>query len=569
MTEGVTPAAPLRIVLLLDSMTVPHWIAEQIASILRSEFAEIVGIVLNNAEGIRSARATKRTATGRIANAWRLRNRVLTDRYLRFDAWRYPAVGSDPFLTRDIAEHLEGIPCIESSPRRTTFSDYLDDESLAALRALEPDVALRFGFRVLRGPVLNAPRYGVWSYHHGDNTVNRGGPPGLWEVFLGWPSTGAVLQRLTDEIDGGVVLARTAVATHPISVHQNRITLYRAAAPLLLRKLRELSRRGAAAAKSLPAEPQMGAYSNRLFVQPTARELVSGVVSLSLRLLRRKFHDLVSKEQWQLAYAVDSRMPETNETPQTAMFRLKPLVPPPDRFWADPCAVLADGRSFIFFEELVFAENKGRICAVELDARGRVGESYTVLEKPHHLSYPFVFRHRDDWYMYVESSERGVQEVYRASSFPQAWVLDRELDLGQPVADATIAFLAERWWLFASTRPTAEGTFDDLSLFYGDSPLGPWTPHAANPVVTDARSARPAGRLFEVDGATIRPSQDCTPNYGFGIVFNRIARIDPEGYCEEAVSRVSPIWHPSLRGIHTVSAAGPLTVVDVRVSVRR
>jgi len=567
MPEDERLPPPVRLVLLLDSMTVPRWVAQQIESIRQCDFVEIVGIVLNQAEG-GPAHPGRRTLLRRMRNAWRLRNRVLLERYLRFDAWRYPATGSDPFAWEDLTSLLEEIPRIDAYPRQTAYSDYLDDAAIDALRALLPDVALRFGFRILRGAVLGLPRFGVWSYHHGDNTVNRGSPPGLWEVFLGWPSTGAVLQRLSEDLDAGVVLARTAVATNPISIHQNRITLYRASAPLLLQKLRELSRRGASAAESMPGEPPFSAYENRLFTAPTSFELATGIVALALRLVRRKFRAVTTKEQWQLAYAFDQRRPDTNHAPQAAMFRFKPLVPPPDRFWADPCVVNAHGRSFVFFEELVFAENKGRICVIELGPHGAAGAARTVIETPYHLSYPCVFRHLDEWYMYVESSARGVQEIYRASSFPEDWVLDRELELGQPVVDPTVAFLEQRWWLFAGTRPSGESSFDDLSLFYGDSPLGPWTPHVGNPVVSDARRARPAGRLFESGGSAIRPGQNGTPSYGAGIVFNRIVRLDTEGYSEEPVSRITPTWHPSLRGIHTVSAAGPLTVVDVRVALR-
>jgi hypothetical protein len=148
-------------------------------------------------------------------------------------------------------------------------------------------------------------------------------------------------------------------------------------------------------------------------------------------------------------------------------------------------------------------------------------------------------------------------------------VLDRALDLGQPVVDATVAFLDGRWWLFAGTRATEESTFDDLSLFHGESPLGPWTPHPANPVVTDAGRARPAGRIFASGGVTIRPGQNGTPTYGAGIVFNRIVHLDTERYAEEPVSRILPVWQPTLRGIHTISAAGPLTVVDARIVLRR
>ncbi len=569
MPDGQQATAPIRVVLLLDSCTVPRWIAEQLAEIASSDFADIVGVILNGEPGDGNVRPVRRPFLRRLANAWRLRNRLLLDRYIRFDAARYPAIGPDPFTPQDVSLLFEATPRVNANPRRTTFSDYLDDETLCAMREMQPDVALRFGFRILRGPVLNTPRYGVWSFHHGDNAVNRGSPPGLWEVFRDWPSTGAVLQKLSEDLDGGIALARTRIATNPISVHQNRVTLYRAAAPLLLQKLRDLSRRGADAVVAMPNEPPYAPYSNRLFVAPTPLELISGVASLFARLVRRKFRAVRRTEQWQLAYRFDRRQSDTNSAPQAAMFRLKPLVPPPDRFWADPCAVRVDGRSLVFFEELEFSENKGRICLVEIAGDGQIGETRAVIDRPYHLSYPFVFQHEEEWYMYVESSVRGLQEVYRAKSFPDDWVLDRELDLGQPVVDPTIAFHEGRWWLFAGTRATDECTYDDLSLFFGKSPLGPWTPHIANPVLSDAGRARPAGRIFEAAGSMIRPGQDGTPTYGSGIVFHRIVRLDTAAYIEEPISRIAPTWSPGMLGVHTVSAAGPLTVADARVRLGR
>ena len=37
-------------------------------------------------------------------------------------------------------------------------------------------------------------------------------------------------------------------------------------------------------------------------------------------------------------------------------------------------------------------------------------------------------------------------------------------------------------------------------VFHADSPFGPFTPHRRNPVKSDVRSARPAGKLFTWNG---------------------------------------------------------------------
>src|SRR2546429_3233758 len=56
-------------------------------------------------------------------------------------------------------------------------------------------------------------RFGIISFHHGDNRINRGGPAGFWECYYEWPQTGFIIQRLTEELDAGDVLVRGSYAT--------------------------------------------------------------------------------------------------------------------------------------------------------------------------------------------------------------------------------------------------------------------------------------------------------------------------------------------------------------------
>ena len=69
------------------------------------------------------------------------------------------------------------------------------------LRIHNLDVAISFGFRILKGRALRIAKHGVWSYHHGDNHINRGGPAGFWEVLEGSPVIGSVLQVLDEDLD--------------------------------------------------------------------------------------------------------------------------------------------------------------------------------------------------------------------------------------------------------------------------------------------------------------------------------------------------------------------------------
>jgi len=54
--------------------------------------------------------------------------------------------------------------------------------------------------------VLSAPTYGVVA-HHGDVRAYRGGPPGFWEYVNREPTATVTVQRYTEQLDGGELLA--------------------------------------------------------------------------------------------------------------------------------------------------------------------------------------------------------------------------------------------------------------------------------------------------------------------------------------------------------------------------
>jgi hypothetical protein len=101
---------------------------------------------------------------------------------------------------------------------------------------------------------------------------------------------------------------------------------------------------------------------------------------------------------------------------------------------------------------------------------------------------------------------------------------------------------------------------DELHLYHARELLGEWQPHRRNPVKSDARSTRPAGRTYWRNGALHRPAQICAPRFGAGLAIQRVLRLTPEDYAERQVARVLP--QAGILGLHTVNRAGPLTVID-------
>jgi hypothetical protein len=370
----------------------------------------------------------------------------------------------------------------------------------------------------------------------------------------GIPVTGSVLQILTEDLDNGRVIYRSMSPTADrFSVKANRNNLYWKSAAFVIRKLRDLA---AGQPVCLPDSQLYRPYSNRLFRMPTNRELFSRLSRLGTKYAAGKVRSAFNNHQWVLSYRFRSGPNDSNNT----MYRFKTLLPPKDRFWADPCAIKDGDRYYVFLEEYLNETGKGHISLIELGRKGVINGPTKVLERDYHLSYPFVFEWNDSYYMVPETAANRTIELYRSTKFPFEWQLEKVLMTGVRAKDATLAEIDDKWWMFVSI---AEHSFpDELSVFWADSPLGPWTPHPRNPVKSDVRGSRPAGKLFEWNGDLYRPAQDSSGLYGYAISINRVTRLDQKAFREEQVSNIFPNWDKKLLGTHTISIAGDLTVID-------
>jgi hypothetical protein len=243
-------------------------------------------------------------------------------------------------------------------------------------------------------------------------------------------------------------------------------------------------------------------------------------------------------------------------------FRL--ILPPRDRFYADPFIIEHRGRSYIFFEDFRYALGKAVISCMQIDFSGRVSRPLTVLDGPDHLSYPFVFNLDGDVYMIPETSARGRVELYRAVEFPNEWQLERVL-IEQPASDATLWEQDGTFWLFANLSARMRRLpCEDLHIFFADSLDGAWIPHPMNPVVADVAGARPGGRLFLDEGRLIRPAQDCSSGYGSGLVLKHVTSLTRRDYQEEVLTTLSPGIAGSI-GTHHLDHDRHFEVMDVTV----
>lgn len=245
--------------------------------------------------------------------------------------------------------------------------------------------------------------------------------------------------------------------------------------------------------------------------------------------------------------------------------KLGALMPPRDRFWADPFLWSIDDQRHLFFEEYPYAEGRGRISVMAIDSQGKaMGEPQIVLAEPHHLSYPYLFTLEGALYMVPEQKAARRVDVYRCVDYPTRFERVATWFKGVRMVDVTVFEHGGRWWLFCAVKAKGLRYDESLCAYHTDHPLtGTWTPHPLNPLVRDFRRGRPGGRVFkDAEGRLLRPSQDCRPHYGAGLNLSEIEELTPTTY------REIPLWHLTgaaaggWRGLHHLDVHGDLMVMD-------
>lgn len=241
----------------------------------------------------------------------------------------------------------------------------------------------------------------------------------------------------------------------------------------------------------------------------------------------------------------------------------KTIMPPYNCDWADPFLWKQDGHFYIFIEEKFFSAKHAHISCLTLDESLNVVSNQIVLQRPYHLSYPFIFSYDEQIYMMPETVGNCAIELYRCTGFPNQWEFFKTLIPDTPAVDATLLEKDGKWWLFANIRDEGGSTWNSLHLFSADNPLSDtWTPHPGNPIVKDVNTARPAGKIISTNGNIIRPSQDCSARYGYATNFMNIQVLSETDFAEIRENRFKPPFLSKIQAVHTWNQLDNLTVVD-------
>lgn len=553
-----TMSEKLKIGLLVESMEIPNWVYHMLERIKRENYAEISLIIRRNSPESSKPKGSK------LSRIWQKRSLIGYVLHRKLEEKLFK-VSPDAFEFKNLEEIVD-CPTLDVQVRETKYSDYVLDEYIQQIREHKLDLMIRLGFKILRGDILTSAKHGIWSYHHADSEMVRGGPTGTYEIMRKMDHYGVTLQILTEEMDDGKILARSYSSTDKLSIKRNVNNNYWKSLSLIPRRIKDLSVLGPEKFYETVEDTEVTLYSNRLIKMPNNRQMIRGFLPIYLDVIWRRFKRFFVFDQWILLYYFGK-----NSGRRLSFYRFKRLLPPKNSFWADPFVVKENGKFYAFFEIYLNSRGLGHLAVFELGKKGPVTEPIDILKTDYHLSYPFVFKEDDKWYMIPETKQVKRIELYECEEFPHKWKKVGNMMENIQAVDATILKKDGLYWMFTNVVENQGGSsHDELFLYYSETLYpGDWKPHPQNPLVSDVRNARPAGKIFTHNGKTYRPAQDCAKAYGYAININEIVELTTTSYKEVRDQSILPNWAKDLKGVHTINFCDELTIIDANISRKK
>jgi hypothetical protein len=437
------------------------------------------------------------------------------------------------------------------SPSGLIYS-YPQDE-LERIKSAGVDVLARYGGGILKGGVLTICRFGILSFHHADNDVNRGGPPGFWEVFHKQPSTGFIIQRLTEELDGGDVLVKGSIATSGFYL-LNQVMLFTKSTVFMHQLLERIGK-----ANALPAAHPKRPHAYQLYKVPGVPQQLSYTFYFlkfaAETVLNRK---LSRTHRWGVAYLFA-------ENWRSAVLRKAVAIKnPPNRFLADPFVIQRGDAHFCFVEDFDYALGRAAISAYKIEKGGhtRLGP---VIQEDFHLSFPYLFEEGGELYMCPETAQANEIRLYKCMEFPMKWELHKVLMRNTQAVDSCLFKHGGKWWMLTNMDSAGTGDYgSELHAFHADRfDSEHWTPHQDNPLVFDSMRARNGGMIFEDDGIYRVFQVQGFNKYGEAMGVARIRDLSENTYAEDVVADIPAKFMNGIAGAHSFSFNKGLVALDV------
>jgi hypothetical protein len=548
--------------LLIDSYEIYAWMYESINRLTNLDFVEISLVIFCEQSP---------TKKSKLSQFWENKSVFLYNIFDKMDQFFFRNIlyrgNPNAFEKKSIKKILSGLPIIKVKPRRKKYSDYFECNDVEKIRNYKTDIIIRLSReRILRGDILSCSKYGIWSDHHADNYVNRGTPPGFWEVFEDIPETGSILQILNEDLDGGLVLYRSWSSTYPFSPAWNRNLFYWASSSFLPRQVRLLYNLGEKEyfRRIIILNKEINFYSHRLFLSPNNYQMVKIFFMYFKKIISKIYQDIFFHQYSYLLYKRDSGL-------DTSIRKFKKISLPGKTFFSNPHLVIVAEKSYVFCNEYVKKRKRHIISVIQMENDNFLKKPIRISDNNLSIKSPYVFEYQEKYFMIPESTGSNTIDLYECINFPYDWKLKMNLIKDVRAVSPSIIFFNTKWWLFIGmSENKISSPNDELFLFYSDDLFtNRWKSHPLNPVISDIKSARPAGKIFLHNNSIYRPSRNGSKWGEYSINVNKIIRMSETDYKEEKIDAITPNWNNRVRSTHTLCYNKSITVIDAFEQKRR
>lgn len=528
--ETATPSSTkLRFAIIIDGLAAPRWTVRCLAQLDRSGLASLA-LVIDLSPAVLPPKTSRPD--------W------LLDKYRRWIRLRSPslrAVKNLPLST--------GAAVIRCLPEVDAGGFALNPTDVIRVRQSGLDFILHFSRHILRGAICDAARHGLWTFSH-EQQDRHGDLAGFGEVMRGDAVTSTALQRLCS--NGSTIDLFRGFLRTKSAYRDNAEALRLASAGWCVQVCKRigLGQRLETETTAAPAVRLANMPTRRCMIRYFARR--AGTAGTEL------WRKLFFLDMWNIGLVASPlrQVVATGQAEPVSWLRRPGKL----RFFADPFVAKVQRRLYILFEEFDHLRGKGWISGGALQGDLEIS-ARPIFAPLWHMSYPFLFEAEGKLFCVPETSEAAVVLLYEASSFPYLWKKPAVIVDGISALDSTVFAYEGRWWLFCTNG--AASPQEELHAWYSEKLRGPWHPHPLNPLSCDVRSARPAGVPFLLDGALMRPGQDCSQTYGGAVSLMRVDTLTPTDFRETRIGAILPnTAGPYPDGLHTVVGMGDITIID-------
>ena len=506
----------MKIAILVDHLEVSVWQARAIEGI-----RGCTELIIYNCTNSRAGRKSFRHGAYYALNLMTIRNRLTK---------RVPvsSLSLQPSKVVDFATEYEG--AWQRIPHAT----------IREIESDHPDVILKFGLGLLRVPerdLLSAP---ILSYHHGDPSAYRGRPAGFYELLEGRPLMGQMVQRLSNRLDAGEVVAFAETKVFPHSYRETLLAAY-GASPLLLGTAIQNARSGRDIAR-----PPTG----KVYRLPGNLRVVRFVVRMAAAFVRRLAYGALFEKRWEVSVApcAPEALLSGGDLPPPAEWR-KLERPASYNFLADP--FFEPGGEGFLVEALHATSGKGEILRITNEEARRLSDPAV------HHSYPASVSEGSKDYVVPEACESGRAIIYSYEDCRMEAVGELDVAGAGGLLDPTFLRHEGSLYLFANRKAEGAGI---LRLWRSSSLFARFEEHPASPIRISPEGSRMAGEIFSCDGRLLRLGQQWGKSYGSGLLIFGIDALSPESYSESLLRSIA--FGDGIKGPHTLNFRNGLALFD-------